>query len=360
MKNRLLLLFLLNFAFLSNAFSVDRLQLSGSSYEMGKAWGLKQKDTISALKTQFNMMAVYLLKQNSKQLQKKALKIAKHIDKEDLDEIRGLAEATNSTYEEMLTFNLFYTLCVTKIGCRQFAAWGDKTEDGEMVHSRNLDWNDYPGSPMKKFNTIVNYTGKNQNEYLLLTWPGFSSALTGTNKNGITIAYNQLPQKGDTKHISEPTFYTIKRSLRKATGLKEVIEIFEKAKPMDSGSVLVSDAKAKKAVVIEIIRGRVGVRYPENNMISNANHPTTEAGIAGTSKTGSAKWPVCTTAEKISEKFSVKNVQNLMAHSNVLQPKLNILSVIFKHSQNRMWLACGKGSAAKGPYLELKLFEKNK
>lgn len=360
MKKTLLLFYLFNFLFIYSLTALERVKLSGNSYEMGKAWGEKQKKTIIGLKTQFNMMAVYLLKQNSKQLGQRALKIAKHMAKEDLDEIRGLADSTGSSYEEMLTFNLFYTLCVTKIGCRQFAAWGEKTADGELVHSRNLDWNDYPGGPMKKFNTIINYEGKDLQPFLLLTWPGFSSALTGTNEEGITIAYNQLPQKGDTSHISEPTFFTVKRSLRSATNIKEVIEIFKKAKPMDSGSVLVSDAKQKKAVVIEVIRGKVGVRYSENSMISNANHPTVEAGIASKNISRDAKWPVCSTAEKISTKLSVKNVQNLMAHGNVLQPKLNILSVIFKYSENRMWLSCGKGSAAKGPYLELKLFEKNK
>ncbi|MCM8525824.1 MAG: C45 family autoproteolytic acyltransferase/hydrolase [Lentisphaeraceae bacterium] len=354
-KFSILLFFCLVFYSL-NTSAVERVKLAGSSYEMGKAWAEKDKELMARLKIQFNTMASFVLKKNSKELMADSLKISKHMAKEDLDEIRGLADGIGVPFEEMLTFNLFYTLCVTKIGCRQFVTWGDKTEDGELVHTRNLDWNDYPGSPMKKFNTVVNYKGKDQIEYLLLSWPGFCSGLTGTNKEGITIAYNQLPQKGDTSYISEPTFFTIKRALRNATTLKEVIDIFQKTTPMDSGSVMVSDAKAKKAAVIEIIRGEVGVRYPDNDMISNANHPTAEAGIADKKESGNAKWPVCATAEKISGKLSVKSVQNLMAHSNVLQPKLNILSVVFKYSENRMWLSCGKGSAAKGPYIELELF----
>ena len=119
---------------------------------------------------------------------------------------------------------------------------------------------------------------------------------------------------------------------------------------------MISDAIRKKAAVVEIIRGKVGVRYANEKMISNANHPTTEAGIANKSQTMDAKWPVCTTASGFSKKLSVKNVKNLMAHSNVLQPKLNILSVIFKYSENRMWLSCGKTSAAKGPFVEHVLF----
>jgi hypothetical protein len=259
----------------------------------------------------------------------------------------------------MLIYNFFYTMCVTKVGCRQFCAWGDKTADGELIHSRNLDWFDYPNDPMKKYNTIVNYKGKGQIEYLTITYPGFASALTGTNKNGITIAYNQLTFKGDVKHIAEPTFFTVKRALRSCKTLEQVVEMFKKALPMDSGSVLVSDAKQKKAAVIEIIRGKVGVRYPKKGdlTISNANHATAETGIAPRGKTYSADQPVCAVARKIKGKLLPKDVQNLMAHDNVLQPELNLLSVIFASAGNKMWLSCGKTSAAKGPYKEYKLFD---
>ena len=193
-----------------SAQSAERIKLSGTSYEMGQQWGSKHKQTIVALKSQFNAMAVLFLKDNFETIKKKALKISKYMSKDDLDEIRGIADSIKSPYEEILTFNLFYTLCVTNIGCRQFVSWGDRSEDGNLIHARNLDWVDYPGSPMKKFNTIVNFKGVNHIEYLSLTWPGFTSVLTGTNKKGITIAFNQLTQKGDTSYIAEPTFYTVK------------------------------------------------------------------------------------------------------------------------------------------------------
>ena len=349
-------LFILLCFFTLDLFSLERIKISGTSYEMGKAWAKKQATTIKALNSQFNIMAAFALKQPPQQVSAKAQKIAKHMAKEDLEELRGIADGAGLKFEEVLVYNLFYTLCVSKIGCRQFVAWGNKTDDGKLVHARNLDWIDYPGSPMKRFNTVVNFKGKDKKEYLSLTWPGFSSVLTGANNAGITIAFNQLPQKGDTTYLSEPTFYTIKRALRTASTLQEVIDIFKKTKPMDSGSVMVSDSKAMKAVVIEIIRGKVGLRKPQGNMISNANHPTAESGVAKAGENGNPEWPVCATAKAFSKKLSTKNVQNLMAHSNVLQPDLNILSVVFEYSDNRMWLSCGKKSAAKGPFVELKLF----
>lgn len=173
---------------------------------------------------------------------------------------------------------------------------------------------------MKRFNAIVNYKGKNQQEYLMLTWPGFSACLTGTNKAGITIGYNQLNLSGNAKHFSEPTFFTIKRALRNCKTVEEVTALFKKTLPMDSGTVLVSDAKQKKAVAIEIIRGKVGVHGPKTGeqTISNANHATKEAGIVPRGHTSDAKFPVCRASTSISEKLSQNNVKKLMAHSTVL------------------------------------------
>ncbi len=337
--------------------NVERVALEGSSFQMGQQWGKQQKVTMRALQLLFKGMAGMSLRKNEAEIYEKALKIAKYIAKEDLDEIKGAAMTAGLKYEDMLVYNLFYSMVVTKIGCRQFAVWGDKTQNGKLLHARNLDWFDYPGNPMKRFNTIVNYKGKNQLEYLMLTWPGFTSCLTGTNKAGITIGYNQLHQRGDFKHESEPTFYTIKRALRSCKTVEEVVLLFKKALPMDSGTVMVSAANQKKAAVIEIIRGKVGVRYTQALCITNANHATHEAGIAQGTLTADADSPVGLIAKKISKKLSPQSVQNLMAHSKVLQPKLNLLCVIFAPSENRMWLSCGKTSAAKGPFVEHKLFD---
>ena len=145
------------------------------------------------------------------------------------------------------------------------------------------------------------------------------------------------------------------RFFRSCKTLDETVELFKKALPMDSGTVMVRDAKEKKVAVIEIVRGKVGVRYPKKGdlTISNANHATKEAGVAPSSSTFRADLPVCATARMFKGKFSPKSVQKLMAHDRVLQAEMNLLSVIFSHSDNKMWLSCGKTSAAKGPFKEL-------
>ncbi len=147
--------------FSCSATSVERFTLKGNNFEMGEQWGAKQKNLINGLKIQFNGMLSLYLKKSKEEIDAQSKKIAPFLAPEEIDELKGIAKATDSTFEEILNFNLFYTLAVTNLGCRQFVTWGDKTEDGELIHSRNLDWNDYPGSPMKKFITIINYQEKN-------------------------------------------------------------------------------------------------------------------------------------------------------------------------------------------------------
>jgi len=372
--NQLFLTFTCFLVLSLSAKETPRILLKGSSYQMGLQMAAKYKTKTSGLCMQFNGMASLYLKISKKKLHEKALKIAKHMAKDDLDEIKGMAKGTKIPYEDMLVYNLFYSLASSPFACRQFATWDKRTTTGDLIHARNLDWFDYPGSPMKKNNLIINYHGttvdakatqnssqitKKHQPYLILSWPGYAAALTGTNKAGLTLGYNQLRLKGDTQHISEPTFFTIKRILRTCSTLEEAVAVFKKTLPMDSGSVLISDAKQKKAAVVEIVRGKVGVRYAPTNMISNANHPTKEAGIEGlkSSQTASAEHPVCTAAKRINGKFNAKSVQKLMAGPTVLQPRLNLLCVVFIPEKNRMWLSCGRESAANGPFVEFKLFK---
>ena len=154
MKHLFIIFILLLSTCLANA--VERVKLSGNSYEMGKQWAEEQGGLIGSLSAQFNLMAALYVNEDLGDLQKMSLKIAQKMAKEDLDEIRGIADGLGRTYEEILTFNLFYTICVSNIACRQFAVWGDKSKDGELYHARNLDWVDYPGNPLQKHNTIVN------------------------------------------------------------------------------------------------------------------------------------------------------------------------------------------------------------
>ncbi len=333
-----------------------RFTATGSGLQMGQQIGKQYAAQITPIQHTFLATAVVMTQKSKAALYAQAGEIAKNIAPEDLDEIRGLAEGSGLTYEDMLFLNCFYDLTTTTIFCRQIAAWGRDTADGELIHGRNLDWPDYPGQPLEKYNLIVNERPTEGVESLTLCWPGFAGVLTGANKEGLTVAFNQLTAPRQ-ERAAEPTFFTLKRVLRSCKTAAEAVKLIQDAKPLGSGCVLISDAKNKTAVVVEIYAGRVGVRQAGKNeaMICCANHATTDAAPENR-RSGPADWPLCRVARKLGKPLTADLTRQCLADPEVLQD-INMLSVVFLPRANKMLLSCGRMRAAEGTFTEYTLFE---
>ena len=258
----------------------------------------------------------------------RAAELAKHIHPEDIEEMKGLAEGAGLPYEDILYLNTFYHLTTGRLMCRQIAMWGPRTDRGVLIHARNLDWFDYPGGPLRDNNLILNVTPADGLAYLTLTWPSVVGVLTGTNSKGITVAYNRfITPRGREEHLSEPVFLTIGRILRTCETLDQAVAEIKKAKPMGDGSVMISDATAKRAIVVELVNGKVGVRAAKDDMIANANHQTAEAGFQAHGRY-SAEYPAGEVARTCQPALKPMQVRDIMRDSKVMQYS-NLLSVIF-------------------------------
>jgi hypothetical protein len=180
--------------------------------------------------------------------------------------------------------------------------------------------------------------------------------LTGTNRHGITVAFNQLGGPR-VKQPAEPAFFTLKRVLRTCKTAAEAVKLIQDAKPMDNGAVVISDATARTAEVVEIVEGKVGVRRAakDEEMIGAANHPTTEA-VPENRRTGPADWPMCRVARRLGKPLTPELMKKTLADPEVIQD-INMLSVVFLPSANKMLLSCGRMRAAEGVFIEYKLFE---
>lgn len=323
--------------------------------QIGRSVGESHKGFIKRHFPVFLGMASTVSGQSREELYQYAAQIAAKMHPDDLGEIRGVAEGSGLKYEDALFLNLFYELSGQRLACRQLAAWGAAAEGGELLHARNLDWFDYPGGPLKRHNLILNVEPEGGIEYLLLTWPGFQGALTGVNRQGIAIAFNELMTRERPEYVGEPAFFAMKRVLRTCSTLEEALALLRRARPMGSGSIMVSDAKARRAVVVEIHNGQFGVREADGEMIGNANHATAEAGLKGVSAMP-ASWPTCEVAEELGLPLTVEKAKRVMAERRVLQQS-NLLSVVFVPERNAMHLSCGMRRAAAGRFEEHQLFE---
>lgn len=330
----------------------ERLTAAGTPEQIGQAVGAKYGQTIRALHPTFLNTVRLMRLATQETIYKQAREMAAAIDPADIAEMKALAKAGGMDYDDLLFLNLFYQF-VSGPACRQIAVFGPASRDGRLLHARNLDWPDYPHQPLQRNNLILNVKPAGGIEYVALTWPGLTCVLTGTNRKGITVAFNQLRATGAVHH-GEPIFFTLKRVLRTCSTLAEAVDLIRRAGPSGNGSILISDAAAKTASVVEILGRDIRVRPAKEGIISNANHATREAGWKDR-LVGPADWPVTWAARKVARQFGPKDLQAVLAHDDVLQ-RMNILSVVFDPAGDRMFLSCGPSPAAKARFIEYPLF----
>lgn len=333
-----------------------RLFVSGTPEEVGRAIGERYADDIAQLAPLFRRLARAHTGRSDAQLDASVAALVATLSPDARAEIVGVAGGSGVPLADVQLLNVFYSLTVDEMACRQLAAWGPSTVGGGLIHARNLDWPDYPGHPMQKKQVILNVKPADGIEHVLLTWPGVTNALTGTNKEGITLAFNRLYGSAP-EQMREPVFFTLRRILSQAHTLDEAVAMLRAARPMGNGAVMISDAKIPKAVVIEMMNGEIAVREADQpGLISAANHPTAEAGLkTAVSQQRSAFEPVSRVAQTLGKELAPEQAQAVMSHADVLL-RINITSVVFLPGDNRMLLSAGTVPAALGHYQEYTLF----
>jgi len=156
------------------------------------------------------------------------------------------------------------------VGCSSLAAWGDKSEDGDLLIGRNFDF--YVGDDFAK-NKLIEFVEPEEGiPYMSVSWPGLIGVVSGMNKEGITVTINagksKIPLTAKT-----PISFVTREILQFAKTIDEAIAIAKKRKVFVSESILVGSANDKKAVTIEVSPDNFGVYEVENsNTLVCTNH----------------------------------------------------------------------------------------
>ncbi len=336
--------------------AAERRAVAGTPAQMGRQLGRADAEHIRQFIPAVAKLAENLTGEDRKTIRKEAAALAEHLSGEDRALIRHMAEAAGVDFADALAANFIYSLTGEALACRQLVLWGDATVDGRLLHARNLDWTDFPGDPLRRLNRIVHYQPDEGHAYVALTWPGYLGVLTGTNTEGLTVAFNTLlPGRRQREELAEPTFFTLKRVLRTCADIEQAVALIREARPNDNGSIMISHAPSRRAVVVELVEGEVAVRQATGPWIANANHATREAGPEPAWEYDDAAKPFGPLLAGNETPLDVDAVKRLLAHPKVMLQD-NIVSVIFTPDRNRMWLACGRYGAAEGPFVELAIF----
>ena len=161
------------------------------------------------------------------------------------------------------------------VGCSSFAAWGEKSEDGNLILGRNFDF--YVNDAFAENKIVAFLNPKEGHPFMMVTWPGMVGAVSGMNKEGLTVTINagksEIPLTAKT-----PISILTREILQYAKNIDEAISIAKKRNVFVSESIMVGSAQDNKAILIEISPEKMGVYdVPNSNQLICSNHFQSEA-----------------------------------------------------------------------------------
>ena len=277
-----------NNSFAKNQYGSFELFVEGNPYQIGLNTGLLTEDLFKTQEHAFLSKVDELVPSKFKQyLLRKVLafynrKMYLHIPEEYKSEIFGLSKYASTDYNHIAENYLRVMYLhgahdighamqdLMLVGCSSFAAWGNKTEDGQLLIGRNFDF--YAGDDFAK-NKIIAFVNPTQgHQFMSVTWAGMIGVVSGMNEHGLTVTINA--GKSKIPWIAKTPISILTREiLQYASTIDEAIAIAKKRQVFVSESIFVGSATDKTAITIEVSPKNFGVYEVANsNQLICSNH----------------------------------------------------------------------------------------
>jgi predicted choloylglycine hydrolase len=271
-----------------NSFGQWELYVSGDPYEMGLNIGSLTQELFEEQEHAFLSKVDEIVPSKFKQyLLRKVLawynrKMYLYVPEEYKAEILGVSKYAGDTYDYVADdyLRVFYFHSAHDIGhalqdlmlvgCSSFAAWGNKTEDGNLIIGRNFDF--YAGDDFSKDKLISFIKPTNGYNFMSVTWAGMIGVVSGMNDQGLTVTINA--GKSDIPWVAKTPISILTREiLQYASNIEEAIAIAKKRQVFVSESIFVGSANDNRAITIEVSPNNFGVYEVENsNQLICTNH----------------------------------------------------------------------------------------
>ncbi|WP_455169845.1 C45 family autoproteolytic acyltransferase/hydolase [Aegicerativicinus sediminis] len=278
---------------LKNKFGQWEARISGDPLERGLILGSLSKPLIDKQEAVFFEKIQQLVPNESKQkLLRKFLdwynrKMYLHVPEEFKTEIWGVSRYASDKYDFIAPNYLRFLYLhsshdighalqdLALVGCTSFAAWNDKTENGDLILGRNFDF--YAGDEFAE-NKIILFVEPNKgNKFMSVTWGGMIGVVSGMNDKGLTVTINAGKSKIPLA-AKDPISLLSREILQYANTIEEAISIAKKREVFVSEAIMVGSAIDGKAALIEVSPNNLGVfEVPNSNELICSNHFQSEA-----------------------------------------------------------------------------------
>jgi isopenicillin-N N-acyltransferase like protein len=328
--------------------------LTGSPYEIGLAHGKLCKNEILTVNKPFlDIYEKVSLDPQNKWLEV-SKKLEKHIPKEYLEEIRGIADGAEIEYDKILFLN---TLTTISMGNRCFA-FAFKGTDSKIVTFRQID--EDQGSFLYK--NMILYIIKPQKGYgfAAILNPGWIDGESGINEKGITVSQNNIHIRQTEWNIM-PITQLSRQMLQYSKTIDEAEQLLEKQEAFPARLLFVSSKES--ASIFEIAnkeKARIDMR---NGYLTLANHgcliPSKNVKSSSTRRLDFGNEYLDENFKEMDKKKAIELVRSSLISWRWNLSVHNRQSFIFSPSDLDFWIAIPTASnftpASYGPYIGFNL-----
>ncbi|RYG45727.1 MAG: acyl-CoA--6-aminopenicillanic acid acyl-transferase, partial [Chitinophagaceae bacterium] len=208
-------------------------------------------------------------------------KLSRNIPDEYKDEIYALSEYSSTAldyiaprYERGLYLHAAHDIGhafqdLALVGCSSFAVKGERSDDGNLILGRNFDF--YVSDDFARNKVVSFIRPSTGHPFMIVTWPGMIGAVSGMNKEGLTITINaaksRIPLSAKT-----PISILAREILQYAATIDEAVAIAKKRSVFVAESIMVGSAYDNDAVLIEVSPGKLGLCPSVDDQLICANH----------------------------------------------------------------------------------------
>jgi hypothetical protein len=306
------------------------LHLKGPHYDMGFQHGKLMKEEIEAASMVLKVVGVASWEGDFQATLRQAWeRTEKFIPEKFKQEIKGMAEATGLSVEDVQDFTIFPEL----FHCSGFAMWGKATADGELLHGRVLDYMREAG--LDKYSLIIIQEPKDANAFVNVAYSGMLGSVTGMNDRQIGIG--EMGGRGAEQWDGMPMSFLIRECLESGNTLDDVKRIMTDTPRTCEYYYVISDAKADngRGSAYGVAAWPKDIQFiAPNQAHERLPRPVEDAVLLSA---GDRYNVLVDRAQKMYGKFTPQTALDLMARGVSMES--NMHNALFKPKTMELWVA---------------------
>ncbi|QDU40500.1 Phthiocerol/phenolphthiocerol synthesis polyketide synthase type I PpsA [Maioricimonas rarisocia] len=249
---------------------VTIVECSGSPGEMGRQHGQSQREAI--LKILQRHTALRGTPAGSDAAKSALDEARQYFAPDELEELRGLADAIGLTEEELLTHNLGMYPDVIP-GCSQFAVRSAVNGTSRLIHAANEDSPLALSLPDCLARIVQIRRPKDKLAHLTFSIAGQVAGLNGVNARGVTVSSTLLLDRPRTSRAGACCLHPmlVKRILEGAVDVESALEIVQAAPRFGAWSLCISHFPSDRICYLEYDGSELAIGT-DRELVATTNH----------------------------------------------------------------------------------------